>query len=163
MESISTEAQDLLTISAAYIREGKDSEAALILRQLLADEPRNRAAIILLSFVLELQKNYRGALAVLAPMAADSPELFDRVVRLAERTGDESLALQVRRQRVAMTPGSPELCSDLAVALSRASQHAEAVKWFERAEVLEPGFVERNVVERACCQRSKAALSAEKQ
>lgn len=152
--------QMYLMLGAVRLKLGKHAEAAEAFRDALRAEVNNRPAQVLLATALEAANDLPHALAAWQQVAKADPASRDaqeHVAKLADLTGKTEVALDARRELVKLAPGSPETVADLAVYLSRAHKHAEAVRLFERANTLEPGFLEKHPAEAVAYQESKAA------
>lgn len=157
-----TDVQAHLMLGAARLKLGKHALAAESFRDALRAEVNNRPAQVLLATALEAANDLPQALVAWQAVAKADPDSKDaqsHVAKLADLTGQTELALDARRELVKLAPGSPETVADLAVYLSRAQKHGEAVRLFERANTLEPGFLDKNPVERTAYDESKAATA----
>jgi Tfp pilus assembly protein PilF len=155
-----TDVQAHLMLGAVRLKLGKHALAAEAFRDALRAEVNNRPAQVLLATALEAANDLPQALAAWQAVAKADPASKDaqaHVAKLADLTGETDVALDARRELVKLAPGSPETVADLAVYLSRATKHAEALRLFERANTLEPGFLEKHPVERDAYDASKAA------
>lgn len=149
-----------LALATVQLKLLKVSEAAITLKAALAVNAGFRPAQLLLATTLTQLKDDVGALSLWKTIAASNPgsvEAREHIIALAERLGDQDSGLAARRELAQLLPGNPEVVADLAVALSRAEKHREAVSVFDRANTLEPGFVEKHQVERQAYAHSKAA------
>ena len=149
-----------LALGATQLRLGKHPQAIESFRNALRAEVNNRPAQVLLATALEQSRDLEGAITAWKSIAKADPssrDAHEHLARLADATGKKDVALEARRELVRLVPGSPETVADLAVYLSRAKKHSEAVRMFERAALLEPGFLEKHPTELAAYQASKAA------
>lgn len=154
-----TDVQGHLMLGATRLKLGKHTAAAEAFRDALRAEANNRPAMVLLATSLEAANDLPQALTAWQQVAKADPASKDaqeHVAKLADLTGATDLALEARRELVKLAPGSPETAADLAVYLTRANKHAEAVRFFERANTLEPGFLEKNSTEAAAYKESKS-------
>jgi Tfp pilus assembly protein PilF len=154
-----SDVQTHLMLGATRLKLGKYPAAAEAFRDALRAEVNNRPAMVLLATALDAANDQPQALKAWQEVAKADPASKDaqeRVAKLADLTGATELALEARRELVKLAPGSPEIAADLAVYLSRANKHAEAVRFFERANTLEPGYVEKHPTEAAAYKESKA-------
>jgi tetratricopeptide (TPR) repeat protein len=135
-----------LALGVTRLRLGKHKEAAESFRDALRAEANNCPAQVLLATALEQVRDYAGALTAWQAVAKADPTSKDaqeRLANLGDLTGKPDVALDARRALVKLVPGSPEIVADLAVYLSRAKKHAEAVRMFERANSLSRGAPRR--------------------
>jgi tetratricopeptide (TPR) repeat protein len=93
-------------------------------------------------------------------LSPSTPEPHAHRARLLESIGEIDAALDARTAWVRLEPASAEALSDLAVRYSRAGRHGEAIKLFERADVVQPGFVAAHPAEAEALRTSRKALSA---
>ncbi|MBK7863773.1 MAG: tetratricopeptide repeat protein [Archangiaceae bacterium] len=155
--------QAWLLLGAARLKQGRFAPASEAFAAAVKGDPSNLAAKVLYATALEAGGDFFRALAAWQVVVKAEPtarHAQEKVVKLADLTGVTEIALSARRELVRLQPGSPETVADLAVYLSRARQHAEAVKLFERADTLEPGFLEAHPVEASAYRVSKAAARA---
>ena len=148
-----------LMLGAVRLKLGKHAQAADAFRGVLRAEGNNKPAQVLLATSLEAASELPQALEAWQAVARADPgskDAQEHVAKLADVTGQLEVALEARRELVKLAPGSPETVADLAVYLSRAKKHAEAVRLFERANTLEPGFLDKHPVEKSAYDESKA-------
>jgi cytochrome c-type biogenesis protein CcmH/NrfG len=153
-----TDVQAYMLLGATRLKLGKSRAAADAFGAALREEASNRPAMVLLATALEAASDLPMALSAWQAVARADPgskDAQEHVAKLADATGQVDVALDARRELVMLAPRNAETVADLAVALSRANKHSEAVRLFERVTELEPGFFEKNVTEAAAYDESK--------
>jgi cytochrome c-type biogenesis protein CcmH/NrfG len=149
-----------LLLGAARLKLNQQRGAVEAFRKAQEAQPGNRAAMVLLAHALEQTPELTDALKAWQQIANTDPtskDARDHVARLADLVGQTEVALQARRELVKLVPGNPELAADLALYLVRARKFGEAVKMFERTDMLEPGFVHNDPVLEPAYRAAKAA------
>lgn len=154
-----TDVQTHLMLGATRLKLGKHEQAAEAFRDALRAEANNRPAMVLLATSLEAANDLPQALTAWQAVSKADPQSKDaleHVAKLADLTGKTEVALGARKELVDLAPGSPEVVADFAVYLQRAGKHSEAMRYFERANTLEPGFLEKNPTEALAYEQSKS-------
>jgi tetratricopeptide (TPR) repeat protein len=155
--------EPLVFVAVARLKQRNHAGAVEVLDQALRLNPRHVTASALRASTLDRMDDASKALdawqylARLMPQARDA---WERIARNADVVGLTDVALEARRNLAGLLPGNPVLAADLAVALSRNKVHAEAVRVFDRVEMIEPGFLQRHPVEAHYAERSRSALTA---
>ncbi|MBX7101484.1 MAG: tetratricopeptide repeat protein [Myxococcaceae bacterium] len=152
--------QALLSLGAAQLKQQKLTEAAQSFERAVKVDATSVVAGVLHALALENDRQYAQAIeawkrvATLDPTSMDAQE---HLAALGDLTRSTQVSLSARQALAALRPGNPAVLSDLGVYLSRAGKHADAVRAFERAQLLEPGFVERHAAELAAYTASREA------
>jgi protein O-GlcNAc transferase len=142
-----------------HLGSGRPDEAVTLLARVRQQHPTDADVLRGLGVALERAGKLSEAVEVWTQLSALQPqsaEAEEHRALLGDSTHNTALSLDARRKLAQRLSGSPEVLADLGVALSRAGQHAEAVRAFEKALVLDPSFLDRAAVERRAYETSKA-------
>ena len=155
-----TDLQALLSLGAAQLKQQKLTEATQSFERAVKADATSVVAGVLHALSLENDRQYEKAIEAWTRVATLDPTSMDaqeHLAALGDLTRQSQVSLGARQALAALRPGNPAVLSDLGVYLSRAGKHADAVRAFERAQLLEPGFVERHAAELAAYTASREA------
>jgi len=131
---------------AAYLN-GDIPKAEIILRDILAKEPKNTTASLYLGLILSDQEKFNEAITLLNSSAEEVQGFEARMVHLYLgkdylAVGQPELAVQYLGYAEVLDPGNPVVFYTLGQAYEKMNNTKKAVAYFEKALKISPNYVE---------------------
>jgi Tfp pilus assembly protein PilF/2-polyprenyl-3-methyl-5-hydroxy-6-metoxy-1,4-benzoquinol methylase len=137
--------QHMLGLAAKHQRAGRFADAERAYRAVVAEEPRNVAALNNLARTqqalgrpAEAETNYRRALAI----APNEPRLLTNLGNSLAEQGREAEAIAVYQQTLTLAPAIAEVHNNLGGLLHRSGDLARAEEHYRHAIALSPQFAD---------------------
>ncbi len=137
-------------LAITYYLDGEADKAEAELRDVLADEPENDAAMLYLGLILSERKKYRESIEFLDRYLKRNRGLESRLAMLYLgrdylETDAHSLALTTLREAAEMDPANPVVYYYLGLAYEKLHDRKNAIKAYEKALAINKNYTEAEV------------------
>ncbi|MFH0778197.1 MAG: tetratricopeptide repeat protein [Candidatus Eisenbacteria bacterium] len=144
-ENVSSEQDPRLPAARTLIYDGNFSSGTALLKEILAEDPASRDALLLMATAEEWQGELNEALKtyrVIVSLYENDVEAWRQVAKLEGWTGNYDRAISIYGDLISRFGEDPALLVGIARTLSWSNRLDEALRYYDRALAKEPANVE---------------------